>query len=151
MRIGRGVLGMAASMLAVVACGSQSADRETVTVTPTSTQPTKLSGMQEYQSAQAIADALSEFGHACTLAPFKNDFAVNAGQCTTDLGELHMSVYLSQSELDKQLDFVKDLGKSAAYQPYGWLVGSRWSIDCGNRAACEKIQASLGGNVVAVP
>ncbi len=149
MRIWCGVLALAAVAFASAACGSQSSDRETVTVTPSSAQPTKLSGMQEYQSAQAIADDLTRFGHTCALAPFNNGFAVDGGQCTTDVGQLKLSVYLTQSKLDEQLQFVKDYVGRTLQQPYGWLVGSRWSIDCGNRAACETIKADLGGSVSA--
>jgi hypothetical protein len=79
MRIGRGVLALAAVAVALEACGSQSSDRETVTVTASSAQLTKLSGMQEYQSAQAVADDLPRYGHACVLAPMENGFVVDGG------------------------------------------------------------------------
>lgn len=158
-RLGFGVIAVAA--FTVTACGSNSSAPATVTVTASSTQasapsstqanapkPTQLSGMQEYQSVQALADDLTRFGHPCTVAPFNNDFAVQAGQCTTDVGELVLSLYLSQEKLDNQLDFVRSLARSSG-SDYGWLVGEGWAIECGTRAACEALQSGIGGDVAA--
>jgi hypothetical protein len=80
-----------------VACGSQLTGREPVNPHSQFSQPTKLSEMQKYQSAQALDD-LTKYGHVCTLTPMKNDFAVDAGQCATDIGQLKRSVSLTPVE-----------------------------------------------------
>lgn len=47
------------------------------------------------------------------------------------------------SEYLKMIHGIFDLGND----PYGWLVGNKWIINCGSRAVCEKIQADLGGTI----
>ncbi len=146
MRVVLGLLAVIGAMLASVACGSNSSSP--VTVTPSAAQTTELSGKQEYQSVQALADDLTKFGHSCSPAPVNNDFAVQAGKCSTDVGELRLSIYDSQPSLEAQLQFVKS-NFTISGSDYGWLVGNRWSIDCGTRSACETLQANLGGKVAA--
>lgn len=146
MRIGRVVI--ATVTLVVAACGSQSSNPATVTVTPSSTQPTKLSGLQEYPSAQALADDLTKHGHTCSMTPMRGGmYDVDGGKCYIDGKETILGIYASQSQIDAQLG-VNDLFKQFNLD-YGWLAGKNWAINCGSRAACEKIQADLGGSVTA--
>ena len=147
MRIG--LVALAAAALALAACGSQSSDKETVTVTPSSAQPTKLSGLQEYPSAQALADDLTKHGHTCNMTPKGGSlYAVDGGISDIDGRETILGIYASQSQMDAQLQMVLGLFQSADMD-YGWLAGKNWMINCGSRAPCEAIQADLGGSVTA--
>src|SRR6516225_10478139 len=147
MRIGCGLLALAAA-LALAACGSHSSNREKVTVTASSAPPTKLSGLQEYPSAQALADDLTKRGHTCNMTQMSGrTYAVDGGKCYIDGTEMILGVYASQSEIDAQLSI------SGAFEnaqlDYGWLAGKNWTIDCHSRSACQKIQADLGGSITA--
>ncbi len=144
----RFVLVVAATVLSVAACGSEPSPPATATTTPSSAGPAKLSGLQEYQSAQAIADDLARFGHTCVLTLGSNGFAIDSGKCASDVGPLQLSVYGSQEKMHDQLSFVSGyLGRVG--KQYGWLSGTSWAIDCGSRAVCERLQADLGGSITA--
>jgi hypothetical protein len=139
MRIGFAVL--TAAVLTLAACGPS---QSSTPAKPSSAQPTKESGLQEYQSAQQLADDLTKYGHTCVLTPTQNDFAADAGECTTDVGPLALSVYYRQDRLHEQLHLVAEVNRN---KDYGWLVGTNWSIDCGSRATAEKIHAEMGGSI----
>jgi hypothetical protein len=140
-------------MLAVTAllcalCGSHSSNQATVTVTPSSAQPSKESGLQEYQSAQQLADDLTRHGHPCNMIPQGGSFyAVDGGKCYIDGKETLLGIYASQSQIDQQLGINELLAKAGL--DYGWLTGKNWAINCGSRDACEKIAADLGGSITA--
>jgi hypothetical protein len=134
-RVGFGVF--AAAVLALAACGSSQ-----------SSTPSKESGLQEYQSSQALADDLTKHGHTCNMAPEGgSNYAVDGGKCTIDGTEMILGIYASQSQIDAQLSLSGIF--ESAHLDYGWLAGKNWVINCESRAACEKIGADLGGSVVA--
>ncbi|MGB5151173.1 MAG: hypothetical protein WBN99_14770 [Mycobacterium sp.] len=162
MRLGQLVFGVAAviPVFALAACGSNTSAPATVTVTASSAQesaatnstapsesaaPTKLSGLQEYASAQALADDLTKYGHTCNFTPTTGaQNAVDSGNCYVNGTQMILGIYADQSKIDAQITFVEDvLGNNNV--DYGMLAGKNWTINCGSRAACEDIQADLGG------
>lgn len=144
MRIRLAVL--ATATLALAACGSS---QTTSPAKPSSAEPTKESGLQEYPSAQALADDLTKHGHTCNMTPTGGSlYSVDGGKCTLDGKEIVLGIYTNQSQINANLAAVN--GTFARFGlDYGWLTGKNWAINCGSRAACEKIGADLGGSVVA--
>jgi hypothetical protein len=128
--------------------GSQGSKTSTVTVT-SSTEPTKRSGLEEYPSAQALADDLTKHGHTCNMTPRGGDmFWVDSGECDIDGKQMILGIYTGQSQIDAHLQFVIPAFEHA-HMDYGWLVGKNWTVDCGSRATCQKLQADLGGRITA--
>lgn len=72
--------------------------------------------------------------------------AEDAGECWIGGKEMILSIYPNQSEVYGYLQMIHTIS-DAGHAPYGWLVGNKWIINCGSRAACEPLQASLGGNI----
>jgi hypothetical protein len=126
--------------------GSQGSKTSTVTVT-SSTEPTKHSGLQEYPSAQALADDLTKHGHTCNMTPRGGGmFSVDSGDCDIDGKQMILDIYTGQSQIDAHLQFVIPAFEHA-HMDYGWLVGKNWTVNCGSRATCQKLQADLGGRI----
>jgi hypothetical protein len=141
-----GVLGCVATAT-LTACGaSQTSSSETAS----STQPTKLSGLQEYQSIQEVADDLTRHGHACTdVTPERGAYyyPVEGGRCTIDGKVMLIAIYTSESQVDAQLATFEEFREAGL--EYGFLAGKNWTVNCGARAECEKLQRDLGGRIVA--
>ncbi|OBB15186.1 hypothetical protein A5761_13780 [Mycolicibacterium setense] len=134
--------------LTTAACGGASSSiPSTVTVTASATQSTKESGQQEYPSVQALAIDLTKYGHRCVVTPRgPAQNATESGECWIDGKEAILTIYPNQAGVDQYLEMIHgimDLGSD----PYGWLVGNKWIINCGNREFCETLAASLGGTV----
>ncbi|MDI9903819.1 hypothetical protein QM716_28540 [Rhodococcus sp. IEGM 1409] len=110
------------------------------------------SGTQQYDSAQSIADDLKVAGFDCQ--GFKKDavttYSADAGRCFLGDREIVLSVFTSDSTLDQNI--ASHLG---VYEPvraqYGFLVGSKWMINCGDtttKHTCRDIKEQLGGRIV---
>lgn len=109
----------------------------------------RLSGLQEYQSIQAMADDLAKHGHPCTdLTPLGGgSFNVDGAKCTIDGEVMVLELYTSQSQIDAQLKVLNSFREN--HLDFGWLSGKNWTINCGTRPLCEKVQADMGGSIVA--
>jgi hypothetical protein len=142
-RVVRAIVVLAAFALA--ACGGAgSSAKQTVTVTASSTKP---SGQQEYSSVQALADDLTKHGYTCAMKPrgSGSDGSVS-GECWILRKQMILVIYPNQAAVNDYLRMIHsivDLGND----PFGWLVGNKWIVNCGERAACQAIQDSLGGTV----
>ena len=143
MRIGFGMLIFAA--LAVAGCGSNASSP----ASGFAAQPTKPAGLQEYPAAQALADDVTKYGHSCSMTPEGGGMnSVDSGRCCINGTEMVLGIYASQPQIDKQIAFVEEvLGGNNV--DYGMLADKNWTINCGSRAACEAVQADLGGSVSA--
>jgi hypothetical protein len=110
--------------------------------------PPKLNGQQEYKSAQQIANDLTARGHRCDMSDDSpGDYVVGAGRCY--LGgstgpEVVLAVYASQSRIDDYFAFA-----TPTMNTYAWLVGNKWTINCGTRVLCSELQADMGGSITA--
>jgi hypothetical protein len=136
MRIASGLFVLAA--LVVAGCGSKAAE------------PTKLTGLQEYPSAQALADDLTKHGHKCDMEQLRGGMnSTDSGRCYVNGKEMILAIYTSQSQIDKQLAFDEDFYRMGKFTEYGTLVGKNWTINCGSRAACTELQKDLGGSITA--
>ncbi len=154
----RGVTGRASvvAAIAVVAClatgcgstGGAPASGTTGTTSVTAA-TAKLSGLQEYQTIQAMADDLAKHGHPCTeLIPLGGGyFDVDGAKCTIDGEVMVLALYTSQSQIDAQLKVLDSFREN--HLDFGWLSGKNWTINCGTRPLCEKVQADMGGSIVA--
>lgn len=113
------------------------------------TEPDKLNGLQEYPSAQALADDLTKHGHTCEFKQTAGGMnTVDSGTCVIDGKEMVLGIYASQSQIDKQIAFIESvLGQSK--MDYGMLAGKNWTVNCGSRDACMKLEAGMGGSVTA--
>lgn len=111
-----------------------------------------LSGAQQYDSAQAIADDLAAAEITCEN--FTKDkstrYSTDAGRCTIDGHEIVLSIFTSD---DLQEENIANL--VGTFEPvkieYGLLVGSKWMINCGDTKAtniCTDVKAQLGGRIV---
>ncbi|MGY4646429.1 hypothetical protein [Mycobacterium sp. URHB0021] len=132
--------------VSLIACGgSQTANQDA----SGTTQPTKLSGLQAYQSVQELADDLTRHGHTCTdVTPEKAAYyPVDIGKCTIDGKVILLSIYASEAQVDAQLKEF-DLLQPAGVE-YGELAGKNWSLNCQTRSYCEKLQGDMGGRIVA--
>ena len=130
------------------ACGSQETDGPETVSSAATTQPTKLSGLQEYQSIQAMADELNRFGQSCIIKPLGGFvYPVDSGSCEAYGRTVVLAIYASQERLDEQVQTF-DLFREAGLD-YGILAGKNWTIDCGTRPVCDKIHDDMGGSISA--
>jgi len=58
-----------------------------------------------------------------------------------------VELYTSQSQIDAQLKVLDSFREN--HLDFGWLSGKNWTINCGTRPLCEKVQADMGGSIVA--
>ena len=141
---------LATAALALSGCASTAGTPTSGTATTSSNVTTaKLSGLQEYQTIQAMADDLAKHGHPCTeLIPLGGgSFNVDGGKCTIDGEVMVLGLYTSQSQIDAQLKVLDAFREN--HLDFGWLSGKNWTINCGTRPLCEKVQADMGGSIVA--
>lgn len=136
---------LAAVVLALTGCGPTA----TTPAGGTATTAAKLSGLQEYQTIQAMADDLAKHGHPCTeLTQLGGGFFnVDGAKCTIDGEVMILELYTSQSQIDAQLKVLDSFREN--HLDFGWLAGKNWTINCGTRPVCEKVQDDMGGSIVA--
>jgi hypothetical protein len=110
--------------------------------------PPELTGVQEYTSAEQIADDLAERGHECRYEKRQGAmFATSSGSCWMGDHELVLSVYTTQDLAEESLE-MNQLFEDAGLD-YGVVVGNRWTVNCGSRDECLPFQDALGGRLVA--
>lgn len=110
--------------------------------------PPELTGVQEYTSAEQIADDLAVRGHECRYERRQGSmFATSSGSCWMKDHELVLSVYTTQDLAEQSLE-MNQLFENAGLD-YGVVVGNRWTVNCGSREECLPFQDALGGRLVA--
>lgn len=136
-----GVIAVSVAVLAIGGCSSSGDDEFSA-----------RSGTQQYESAQSIADDLEAAGFDCQ--DFKKDavttYSADAGRCFLEDREIVLSVFTSESMLDQNIASTLGISEPVRAQ-YGFLVGSKWMINCGDtttKHTCKDIKEQLGGRIV---
>ncbi|UYF92427.1 hypothetical protein OCS65_18275 [Rhodococcus aetherivorans] len=129
----------APALLVVAACGFGGSEPS---------EPEKLSGMQEYESIEAMVDDFGERGLNCDITMDKNTrYATEAGRCQMLDTEMVLSIFSDTRQMDNQRG-TNQLLASAGID-YGLLIGANWTVNCGSEADCEAVKAKIGGRIEA--
>lgn len=110
------------------------------------------SGAQQYHSAKEIADDLAVAGFDCErfVRDASTEYSVDAGRCYVEGREVVLSIFASDSRQEENIASLVGTFEQIGLQ-YGFLVGSKWMINCGDTTAtrlCSEMKIQLGGRIV---
>jgi hypothetical protein len=109
-------------------------------------------GTQQYDSAKEIADDLAAAGITCEsfAQDASTEYSTDAGRCYVDGREIVLSTFASDSRQEENIASLAGTFEQIGLQ-YGFLVGSKWMINCGDTTAtrmCSEMKMQLGGRIV---
>lgn len=159
-----GLIAIALAVIALVGCGSSTSTTTVTTTTPhnTTSQPattgtttTPSAPSSGHMTAQQVADKLAPLGCTATPASSTIDLGdikpVTALQCKVNGEDVDIGEYRNAGEVDHNLKLAKDIGCSIAKEAgksgrFDYVRGSNWLVSPDTNANAEAIKNAIGGD-----